>query len=869
LRFVSVAVPIPYLEALTYNVPGEGPLPPVGARVRVPVGSRTVTGCIVSQGAAVQGAEARDIAAVLDEEPFLPPAVVELCQWVADYYMAGIGDAIGVALPPGAKHETAAFKTRRVMTATAHGLAALGRLKSAPTSEGVGAGFSRPVTSEGAGADFSRPVTSEGVGAGFSRPVTSEGAGAGFSRPVTSEGVGAGFSRPVTSEGAGADFSRPVTSEGAGADFSRPVTSEGVGADFSRPVTSEGAGAGFSRPVTSEGVGADFSRPVTAKQRAALETLAGVPGGLTTAELRDRGVSTDVVSRLLKHGLAVAREEREDRDPFAAARHVLGAPVDDARTLTAEQAAALDRLAALADERAFRVALLRGVTGSGKTEIYLRLAQRVRDSGRQVLLMVPEIALTPSVAALFRASFGGRVAIQHSGLSDGERHDQWQRIRRGDVDVVVGTRSAVFAPLTRLGLIVVDEEHDASYKQEESPRYNGRDVAVVRARADGALAVLGSATPSMESFQNAASGKYEHVTLTRRVLDRPLAAVRIVNMREEYAEAGPDAVISRDLAAAVEAVLGRGEQALVLLNRRGYSTAVFCRQCGDTFECPNCSVSLTVHRARHGWRARCHYCNYSMDVPTTCRKCAAPYLEQAGFGTEKVEQQLRERFADARIGRIDRDSIRRKGALASLLTKFAAGDIDILVGTQMIAKGHDFPNVTLVGVISADIGLGLADFRASERTFQLLTQVAGRAGRGERTGEAIVQTLYPEHYSIQLACRQDYPAFFEREVAYRRAMRYPPLIALINLVVRGRSLDHAMSTAADIVRRLEPAAAGTFVVLGPAPAPLVRLRGEHRVQLFLKGTRRAEMRAALKTVLAEIPEVRRRVTVDVDPLTVL
>jgi primosomal protein N' (replication factor Y) len=749
LRSVSVAVPVPYLDALTYNVPGDGGLPPVGARVRVPVGSRTVTGCIVAHDSDAQGAEPKDVAAVLDAEPFLPPALVSLCQWVADYYMAGIGDAIGVALPPGAKRETAAFKTRRVIAATAHGLATL------------------------------------------------------------------------------------------------------------------------TRPVPGSDPGTGRHRGLTPKQLAALEVLAGVPAGLTTAELRDRGVSADVVSRLAKNGLVVAREEREDRDPFAAARHVTASRADDGRTLTAEQAAAFDRLAALADERAFRVALLHGVTGSGKTEIYLRLAHRVRDAGRQALLMVPEIALTPSVAALVRASFGDRVAIQHSGLSDGERHDQWQRIRRGDVDVVVGTRSAVFAPLTRLGLIVVDEEHDASYKQEESPRYNGRDVAVVRARAEDALAVLGSATPSMETFQNAVTGKYEHVTLTRRVLDRPLATVRIVNMREEYAEQGPDVVIGRDLVAGVEAVLSRGEQALVLLNRRGYSTAVFCRQCGDTFECPNCSVSLTVHRARNGWRARCHYCNYSMGVPKTCRKCAAPYLEQAGFGTEKVEQQLRERFPDARIGRIDRDSIRRKGALAALLTKFAAGALDVLVGTQMIAKGHDFPNVTLVGVISADIGLGLADFRASERTFQLLTQVAGRAGRGERTGEAIVQTLYPEHYSIRLACRQDYPSFFERELTYRKAMRYPPLIALMNLVVRGRTFDHAMNTAADIVRRLEPAAAGTFIVLGPAPAPIVRLRGEHRVQLFLKGARRAEMRAALKTVLAEMPEVRRRVTVDVDPLTVL
>jgi primosomal protein N' (replication factor Y) len=447
----------------------------------------------------------------------------------------------------------------------------------------------------------------------------------------------------------------------------------------------------------------------------------------------------------------------------------------------------------------------------------------------------------------------------------------------------------VFAPLARPGLIIVDEEHDSSYKQEESPRYHGRDVAIVRASRDRALVVLGSATPSMETYQNCETGKYERVVLARRVLDRPLAAVRVVNMREEYADEGPDVVISRALAAGIDERLHRQEQVLVLLNRRGYATAVICRQCGDTFECPNCSISLTVHSARPGpggftsrnpsyeregerprWRGRCHYCNYSMLIPSACRKCAAPYLEHTGFGTEKVEHHLQERFPDARIGRVDRDAIRRKGALTSTLSRFAARELDILVGTQMIAKGHDFPAVTLVGVISADVGLGLADFRATERTFQLLTQVAGRAGRGAQPGEAIVQTLFPDHYSIQLACRQDYGAFFERELGYRRGMRYPPMVALINTIVRGPTFGDAMQTATEIVRRLEPAiASGNVLVLGPAPAPLTRLRGEHRVQFFLKGTRRAEMRQALTTVLAGMPEVRRRVTVDVDPLSVL
>ena len=717
------------------------PVPPIGARVRVPVGSRTMTGCVVQHDALVEeGTDVKDVAEALDREPLLPASIVELCRWVADYYVAGVGDALAVAMPPGARGKASAFKKQRVIRATAHGIEMV-RLKPDPT--------------------------------------------------------------------------------------------------------------------------------VTERQRAALEILAAAPGGVVSTDLRERGVTAGVLAGLTKRGLASIEFERDERDPFERAAMADVVP-DAARELMEEQRRAADELFALADRREFKVALLHGVTGSGKTELYLRLADRVRRSGRQVLLMVPEIALTPSVAALFRGAFGNRVAIQHSALSDGERHDQWHRIRRGEVDVVVGTRSAVFAPLDRLGLVIVDEEHDSSYKQEETPRYHGRDVAIMRASRERALVVLGSATPSMESYQNAAAGKYARLTLEKRVLDRPLAAVRLVNMRTEYADEGPDVVISRDLAAAIGERLGRREQVLVLLNRRGYSTAVFCRQCGDTFECPNCSVSLTVHRARDGWRARCHYCNYSVTVPKACRKCAAPYLEHAGFGTERIEEQLRERFPDARIGRVDRDSVRRKGALTSILSRFAGHELDILVGTQMIAKGHDFPGVTLVGVISADVGLGLADFRASERTFQLLTQVAGRAGRGERTGEAIVQTLYPEHYSIQLACRQDYPAFFEREVVYRRGMRYPPFFALINGVVRGRTFDDAMQQAREIVRRLEPAAAASsFTILGPAPAPLGRLRGEHRVQFFLKGTRRTEMRHALMQVVAGMPEIRRRLTIDVDPLSVL
>jgi primosomal protein N' (replication factor Y) len=601
------------------------------------------------------------------------------------------------------------------------------------------------------------------------------------------------------------------------------------------------------------------------RQAEALTLLRGSPDGLAAAALTERGITSAAVNRLKSLGLVAIRSVRVDRDPF---EHAVSAAKPVAvRAATTEQQAALDRLVPLAESRAFHVALVHGVTGSGKTEVYLRLADAVRRSGRGVLMLVPEIALTPQVAALFRARFGAAVAIQHSGLSDGERHDQWHRIRRGDVDVVIGTRSAVFAPLQTPGLIIVDEEHDTSYKQDETPRYHGRDVAIMRGKFTNALVVLGSATPTLESYTNALEGKYTLVELTRRVLDRPLAEVSVVSMREEIAAAGDDVVLSRALTDAIDSRLSRNEQSLILLNRRGFATAVVCRQCTATLECPNCSISLTIHKHGAHWYGRCHYCNFLRPVPKTCEKCAAPYLERVGFGTERVEAEVRKLFPAARIARVDRDTVRRKGSLVETLAKVARREVDVLIGTQMIAKGHDFPEVTLVGVISADVGLGLADFRSNERTFQLLTQVAGRAGRGELRGEAIVQSLLPKHYAITLACTQDYRQFYDTEIKYRRTMRYPPQVAMVNVVVRGKTFEDAMSAARELAN--EARGAKGFAILGPAPAPLTKLRGEHRAQFFLKGSNRRLMREALQLALSRKPSLGKRVSVDVDPLSML
>jgi primosomal protein N' (replication factor Y) (superfamily II helicase) len=737
-RLVAVGVPVPGLGRLTYRVPDGHAIPPKGARVNVPVGGRELMGCVIDEHAVQPAAGTlRDLGEILDRDAYLPEHIVELALWVGEYYAAGPGDALTVALPP---------------------------------------------------------------------------------------------------------------------------------------MASKGDESAFQRVKVAELIGGEAPPPKGSKQQQALKLIAENPGGLALPALQRAGVSGATVKSLERGGWVRVREDVVERDPFQGAADGAGSlwslagDVPIARELTPEQALAFRHLEEAAIAGQFRTFVLQGVTGSGKTELYARLADLVLSRGRRVLVLVPEIALTPAVAGLFRARFGRRVTIQHSGLSDGERHDQWHRIRRGDVDVVVGTRSAVFAPLDNVGLVIVDEEHDGAYKQEESPRYHGRDVAVVRGRMESAVVVLGSATPSLESAANAHAGRYDQLTLTERILNRPLAKVRIVDMREEYAVDGPDVIISRGLWSALETRLSLGEQSLVLLNRRGFATVIFCRQCGATLECPHCSVTLTYHRTVK--RIRCHYCNYASSIPRSCGTCGGEFLEQSGFGTERIDALIRERFPGARVVRVDRDTIRRRGAIARVLTDVARGDVDILVGTQMIAKGHDFPAVTLVGVISADVGLGLADFRAAERTFQLLTQVVGRAGRGDIAGEALVQTIFPDHYSVRAAAAQDYPTFYDQEIEFRTRMDYPPRVGLINVIVRGKSLTQAMEDAhalAGLVRHQGPKGR----IVGPAPAPLSKIKDEYRAQFFLKGKDRRAMREAIMRAIDHKPEIRRRTLIDVDPYSVL
>jgi primosomal protein N' (replication factor Y) (superfamily II helicase) len=539
------------------------------------------------------------------------------------------------------------------------------------------------------------------------------------------------------------------------------------------------------------------------------------------------------------------------------------------RTLNPRQLAAYEAIRAAVEAGEFKTFLLQGVTGSGKTEVYLRAIDAALALGRGALLLVPEIALTPAVAGQFFDRFGDRVAILHSAFNDAERAEQWRRIRAGDASVVVGTRSGVFSPVQNLGLIIVDEEHDGSYKQQDTPRYHGRDVAIVRARTAGACVVLGSATPSLESRYNVDRNKYTLIELPERIERRPMPHVELVDMRQEFLETRKQATFSRKLIEAIQARLDNREQVMLLLNRRGFSSFVACRACGERIQCANCSVTLTYHRRDR--RMLCHYCNYAERVPSICPRCQSEYIQFIGIGSERVEEELHREFPAARIARLDRDTVSGKRHFETILQDFRDGNYDMLVGTQMIAKGHDIPNVTLVGVVSADVGLGLPDFRSAERTFQLLTQAAGRAGRGNLPGIVLIQTINPEHYAIRYASAQDYAGFYVKELQFRRAMRYPPFTALASVLVRNRQQEEALRMSGELGLLLNPAPEG-IKVLGPAEAPVPRLKNEFRYQLLIKAANRPrlnELLNRLRRFAVERKWAPTALVIDVDPITLL
>jgi len=598
-------------------------------------------------------------------------------------------------------------------------------------------------------------------------------------------------------------------------------------------------------------------QPRGSKQREVLEFIR-TAGEATLSGLREEFANPHpVLDRLVEHGFLLKSTIEKLRDPF------LSDPVqtDQPLTLTDEQQLAFERLRQAVTADTFSPFLLQGVTGSGKTEVYLQAIAEVLQRGRQGLVLVPEIALTPQLVGRFRARFeeaGYRISVLHSGLSDGERFDSWRQIARGDIDIVIGARSAIFAPLQRPGLIIVDEEHESSYKQGEGFRYNARDLALLRGQKVNCPVLLGSATPSLGSAFRCASGQMEKLELTRRAHAGELPQVQLINLSGQP----PEQLISDQLQGAIDLALGAGQQVMLLLNRRGFSPFLICADCGQTFRCPNCEITLTYHqKAQH---LRCHYCDYSHPPPAACPRCEGHQLEPEGFGTERLEQEITELFPEARLARMDRDTTSRKGAHQKIVRKMLAGEIDILVGTQMIAKGHDFPGVALVGVLASDAVLNLPDFRAAERAFSLLTQVAGRAGR-TGGGQVLIQTYSPDHYALESAAAQDYARFYAQEILFRQELGYPPAGHLANLVFSGIGEKKVQQVADAFSAYLFEA--GTQVeILGPSPCPLFRLRGKNRIQILLKAEKRPQLRRLLDYAEGWKLPVGISLTVDVDPI---
>ncbi|HKZ03766.1 MAG TPA: primosomal protein N', partial [Pyrinomonadaceae bacterium] len=605
---------------------------------------------------------------------------------------------------------------------------------------------------------------------------------------------------------------------------------------------------------------------ITAAQSRVLEGLSDQPVPLKEL-LKSAGVSISAVKTLVKKGAVEIFDQAQRRDPLA---HE-SLPAVTHHRLTEEQTAVLTEIEQPLKDSIYAAFLLHGVTGSGKTEVYIRAMRTALTQGRSAMMLVPEIALTPVFSRRLRSDFADLVAIFHSSLPKGERFDEWMRVKNGEARVVIGTRSAVFAPVKNLGLVIVDEEHESTYRQQDSPYYNGRDTAIVRAQKESAVVILGSATPSLESFHNARIDKYRYLKLTRRIGNRPMAEAEIIDMRDVFSSHGRPTVFSDELLGAIRNNQQLKEQTIILLNRRGFSSFVLCRSCGETVKCPNCDVTLTYHRSEGV--IICHYCNHREPPPSQCPNCGKKYIFYVGEGTEQIEQLLKDLFPDLRIARIDRDTTSRRSQFEKSLLDFGAGRLDMLVGTQMLAKGHDFPNVTLVGVVSVDAGLALPDFRAAERTFQLITQVAGRAGRGERPGQVLIQTYHPNHYALRHACAQDYSGFYTEELRYRQNHLYPPFVALGLLLVHSTDLQRVRSDAVELRRELDLVNKNRSCrILGPAPAPLARLKGEHRFQLLIKSRNRRQLRVVAETALKTMIQRGlnpRSVNLEIDPVSIM
>jgi primosomal protein N' (replication factor Y) len=829
----EVALPVPLDRTFTYAV-HEGQLPQRGARVIVPFRNEKLIGVVTGVNVETPADfEVRYLDAVLDDEPLLSDHLLELAEWMAQYYLAPLGEVLRGMLPLMAE-------VRRTLY---YRITDLGRDVLADSMESDSGPFGGKSLTRKPGAKRKGKLSAEEQD--LERRV--------LARLASGEPVKVSTLRTATA------VTLPV--------LGGLVRKKWIARETSAVERDARRTERFAVLIPEARLPA-----LTQKQQAILAELASCGGELPLAELRRRDLPSSTLQALVRRGLV-----RIDERPAA---FRLGGLVSDAGPVRLNEPQ-MDALASVATALGgFHPFLLHGVTGSGKTAVYLAAMQRALDRGLSSILLVPEIGLTPQTAGLLDAAFGQKVALLHSALTPEERSEQWRRIRRGDAPIVVGTRSAIFAPAPNLGLILVDEEHDQSYKQEETPRYNARDVAVMRAKFEGAVVVLGSATPSLESWQNSASAKYTRIEMPDRVMNRPLPEVELVDMRREFQETGQEQLFSRALVEQTREALDRGEQALILLNRRGYSFAVLCRACGEKLECQNCAIALTHHKppaedagaAREGQRLECHYCGFRRTVPARCPKCGSEHLYYLGAGSEQGEARLGEIFPMARIGRMDRDTVRGRHDLERLLARLHSGEINLLVGTQMIAKGHDIHGVTLVGVVGCDHSLSMPDFRGAERVFQLMTQVSGRAGRGELPGRVVVQTYYPDHYAIVAASTHDYASFVERELKYRRWMHYPPFGVLANVLIQSGKLEEAVGWSAVLGKWFQKTTPEGVRVLGPCTAPISRIKGTYRFHLILKAASRRALNAALRAMLAHADEAgipRRNLVVDVDALRLM
>ena len=817
--FCDVALAVPLDMVFTYTIPA-GMEPVVGGRVLVPFRQQRMSGIVVELHDRPPQVKTKKVLEALDVSPVLDEQLLKLGKWIADYYLAPLGEVFRTMLPLSAE-----FKRAITYRITDDGQMAL-HLAGTSGSPARSRRTPEEQLVEFRVLDFL--AEREGVREESLRGTTR-----------VSKALLAGMVRKKW-------IAREDVS--AARDAARIVKiAVLLGAEASPPLDGS-----ETRPHTGK---------LNDNQRALIDALAASGGRVPVEALRGLEVPRTTLSTLVRRGLIELVDEAQE---FAVSRITLRRTAIEFE-LSLTQKDALRKIHNGVSAGKFSGMLLHGVTGSGKTAIYLAAMRQVLEQGKSSILLVPEIGLTPAVAADLHQVFGDEVAILHSALTDAERAEQWHRIKRGEARVVVGTRSAVFAPVTELALIIVDEEQDSSYKQEETPRYHARDVAVMRAKMTGAVVVLGSATPSLESYYNAKKNKYSLLELPDRVEQRPLPEVEILDMRLEFQETGQEQVISRKLAEEIRERLEKKEQVMVLLNRRGYSPVVLCRACGKTLQCQNCAVSMTHHKREH--KMECHYCGHVARIPDKCAHCGSDYVYFVGTGSEKLEELLHGMFPQARIGRLDRDTVRGREDFERALNALNEGELDMLVGTQMIAKGHDIHGVTLVGVVGADMALSLPDFRAAERTFQLLTQVAGRAGRGQSPGKVVLQTYFPDHYAVQFAARHDFTGFYDKELQFRAWMHYPPYNAIANVLIRSEKLDEALTWAGELGRWFEKTRHEGIRVLGPAAAPITRLKRDYRYHFILKSPSREKMNALLRGMLAEAAARKipcTQVIVDVD-----